>query len=110
MDKLNRYQVSTIFKARTRMLNVKNNFTGKYNDNICRGCGITEETQEHVLKSAQEYTTTKKVRYNYKKYLMKIQNNLGKAEKIDHIMARLTKSGVVPKKVMQPGDLGSHLT
>ena len=26
--------------------------------------------------SAQEYTITKKVRYNYKKYLMKIQNNL----------------------------------
>ena len=48
MEKLNRYQVSTIFKARTRMLDVKNNFRGKYNDNICRGCGITEETQEHV--------------------------------------------------------------
>ena len=31
------------------MLDVKNNFRGKHNDNICRGCGITEETQEHVL-------------------------------------------------------------
>ena len=37
---------------------------------------------------------------------MKIQNNL----KIDHIMTRLTKSGVVPKKVMQAGDMGNHLT
>ena len=34
----------------------------------------------------------------------------GKAEKIDNIMARLTKSGVVPKEVMQPGDMGNHLT
>ena len=28
MEKLNRYQVSPIFKARTRMLDVKNNFRG----------------------------------------------------------------------------------
>ena len=49
MEKLNIYQISTILKARTRMLDVKNNFRGKYNDHICRGCGTTEETQEHVL-------------------------------------------------------------
>ena len=49
MEKLNRYQVSTIFKAITRMLDIKHNFRGKYSDNICRGCGTTEETQEHVL-------------------------------------------------------------
>ena len=31
------------------MLDVKYNFRGKNNDNICRGCGTTKETQEHVL-------------------------------------------------------------
>ena len=49
MAKLNRTQVSTIFKARTRMLDVKNNFRGKHRDNICRGCGESDETQNHVL-------------------------------------------------------------
>ena len=33
-----------------------------------------------------------------------------KAAKIDHIITSPTKSGAVPKKVMQPGDLGNHLT
>ena len=59
MEELNRYHVSTIFKAITRMLDVKKNFRGKYNDNICRGCGITEETKEHtctkrVYRNAQQ--------------------------------------------------------
>ncbi len=54
MDKLNRYDVSTIFKARTRMIDVKNNYRGKYQDNICRGCGTTEETQQHVLGECTE--------------------------------------------------------
>ena len=50
-EKLNRYQVSTIFKARTRMLDVKNNFRGKYNDNICRGCGITARGSQKKPKN-----------------------------------------------------------
>ncbi len=49
MNKLNRHQVSTIFKARTRMIDVKNNFRGKYPDIKCRGCNNENETQTHVL-------------------------------------------------------------
>ncbi len=35
------------------MLDVKNNFRGKYQDNICRGCGTTEETQTHILEECR---------------------------------------------------------
>jgi hypothetical protein len=47
---LPRSLVSTMFKARTRMLDIKNNFRGKYDDTKCRGCGTKLETQEHVLE------------------------------------------------------------
>ena len=105
MEKLNRYQVSTIFKARTRMLDVKNK------DNICRGCGTTEETQEHVLNECTGIHNNQESKVQLQKIFDENTEQLkGKAEKIDHIMTKLTKSGVVPKEVMQPGDLGNHLT
>ncbi len=50
MSKLTRNQVSILFKARTRMLDVKNNFRNKYRDEVCRGCGTTTETQKHVME------------------------------------------------------------
>ena len=50
---LTRAQASTIFKAKTRMLHVKENYKGKYQhrpDKLkCRACGLTEETQNHIL-------------------------------------------------------------
>lgn len=50
MKVLNRTEVSTIFKARTRMLDIKHNFKGKYQDTKCRLCSTAEETQEHILE------------------------------------------------------------
>ena len=50
INKMNRMETSRIFKARTRMLDVKNNFRGKYTDNLCRGCRQTDETQAHILE------------------------------------------------------------
>jgi len=50
MNKLTRTEASTIFKARTRMLDVKNNYRGKYNDTKCRKCDAETETQEHILE------------------------------------------------------------
>ena len=47
---LSRLDCSTIFKARTRMLDVKNNYRNKYNDLTCRACKNEPETQEHVLE------------------------------------------------------------
>ena len=50
MTSLNRNQVSLIFKARTRMLPVKNNFRNQHKDNLCRGCKAEIESQQHVLQ------------------------------------------------------------
>ena len=50
MKKLTRPQASTIFKARSRMLPVKNNFRNKHQTQTCRACGNHRETQQHVLE------------------------------------------------------------
>ncbi len=50
MKELTRKQASIIFKARTRMLDVKNNYKGKYKDTKCRKCNYENETQEHILQ------------------------------------------------------------
>jgi hypothetical protein len=49
LSTLNRFQASHIFKARTRMIPVKNNFRNQYKDMLCRGCKAEIETQDHVL-------------------------------------------------------------
>jgi hypothetical protein len=50
MDQLNRMEASTIFKARSRMLEVKNNYKNKYRNRTCRLCKNHEEDQIHVLQ------------------------------------------------------------
>ena len=49
MNKLTRKQASTIFKARTRMTKVKNNYKNGYTDLTCRACKREQETQSHAL-------------------------------------------------------------
>ena len=49
LDLLTKLQASAIFKARTRMINVKDNFRGNQEDLTCRFCRNCDETQEHVL-------------------------------------------------------------
>ena len=51
MDELTRKQVSAIFKARTRMLKVKNNYKNGYRDLKCRARKIEIETQCHILEA-----------------------------------------------------------
>ena len=53
MNKLTRKQASTIFKTRTRMIKVKNNYRNGYTDLTCRACKSTTETQIHVLRECQ---------------------------------------------------------
>ena len=53
LNQLTRKQASIIFKARTRMIDVKNNFRGKYQNNLCRLCNETNETQEHVMEECK---------------------------------------------------------
>ena len=57
MNKLNRLDASTIFKTRTRMLDVKENFRGKYNQPTCRLCNEHLETQEHILEHCTKIHT-----------------------------------------------------
>ena len=53
LAELTRLNACTIFHARTRMIDIKNNFRNKYPDITCRACGKDEETQEHVLETCQ---------------------------------------------------------
>ena len=50
ISKLTRNQVSTIFKARTRMLKIKSNYKNGYKDLKCRICNNEEESQKHVME------------------------------------------------------------
>ena len=50
---MTRKQASIIFKTKTRMLGVKNNFRNKTDDLKCRACKVSDETQAHVLKECQ---------------------------------------------------------
>ena len=53
MDKLNRMETSIIFKARTRMIPVKENFRNMHQNNKCRACEAEPETQQHILEECQ---------------------------------------------------------
>ena len=53
MNKPTRQQASTIFKARTRMLPVKNKYRNEYRNHTCRACGEPVETQKHVLEDCE---------------------------------------------------------
>ena len=106
IQKLNRTLVRTIFKARTRMLDIKNNFRGKYQGIKCRGCGMADETQEHVLEECiklhenNENKVTKEEIFSDNP-----DQNTKTAEKIQYIMKQIERA--VPK-VVQPGDPGTH--
>ena len=54
MKKLNRYQTSIIFKTRTRMLEVKNNYKNRHRDLNCRMCNNHVEDQKHALQMCPE--------------------------------------------------------
>ena len=44
----------TIFKWRSRTLDVKSHLTYKYKDTECRGCGDTEETLDHIINCGSD--------------------------------------------------------
>ena len=53
MRQMTRLQTSTVFKYRTRMLEVKNNFKNMYDNLTCRMCNKMEETQEHIMEECE---------------------------------------------------------
>ncbi len=109
MNKLNRHQVSTIFKARTRMIDVKNNFRGKYLDNKCRGCKNEDETQEHVLQECVGIHNNNNDNKVTNQDIFNEDTNelIRTAQKINITMTKLSQSGALNA---QPGDLGTHST
>ena len=65
MTKLNRMETShasIIFKARTRMLDIKANFKNKYQQLKCRMCNEPIEAQEHILETCPGLHTTNKTK------------------------------------------------
>ncbi len=90
MNALTRYEVSTIFKARTRMIDVKNNFRGKYRDTTCRLCKEHTENQEHVLTECHNIhkDNTTKVHTNdiFEEDPTKLKETANKIYKISKIL------------------------
>ena len=88
--KLNRLEASTIFKTKCRMLDVKNNYKNKYRDNLCRKCGNSEETQEHILQECIEiHTTNELITEPDEIYGISITLARNAAHKIQKIMDKL---------------------
>ena len=61
-DKLTRIDTSTIFKARTRMLDIKKNTRGLYQNDRSRGGNAETETQDHVLNTYKNLEIMKSAR------------------------------------------------
>ena len=55
---LTRDQARAIFMARTRMITAKGNYKNKHGNPTCRGCGLYEETQHHILEECQKVLDT----------------------------------------------------
>ena len=62
MRKMTRKETSTIFKARARMLDIKNNFKNKYATLHCRKCNEEIETQEHIFETCRGIHTTEETK------------------------------------------------
>ena len=54
LDDLTRNEASSIFRGRARMIHAKLNCKNKYTNLMCRGCGLTEESQNHILQDCKE--------------------------------------------------------
>ena len=86
-----------IFKFRTRMFHVRNNFRNNYNKNdlLCPLCKMEEDTQEHLFKC--EFIKSK---YNNKN-----NDNVYEQVKYDDIFASETSTllnvGIFLKKIVQ---------
>ena len=51
---LNPHTAKTIFKCRSKTLNIKEHMKYKFSDLSCRWCGIKEETLSHIVNCGQE--------------------------------------------------------
>ncbi len=47
LDKMTRLKANALFKARTKIMKIENNFRNMYPNNMCRICQQEDETQEY---------------------------------------------------------------
>ena len=96
MSKLNRTQTSSIFKARTRMLPVKNNYRCQYKDNICRGCKAETETQQHVLENCRGIHSNNETKVPASHYFTEDVQLLTKASENIQLICNILAQSDVP--------------
>ena len=44
----------TVFKCRSKTLNIKDHMKFSHNDTLCRWCGMSDETLDHVINCGEE--------------------------------------------------------
>ena len=100
---LNRFEASLIFKARTRMLPVKNNFRNQHKDMKCRGCNAEIETQNHVLNECSNLHKDQQSQVQKEDIFSEDTHTLKKAaHNIQSILNRIEQSG-------EPSGLTNHM-
>ena len=92
LESLTRSEVETIFRARSRMLQVKENYKGAFSGTVCRACGNETETQKHVLNECPKIHVTESSKVN-------INDIFNKDPKILKEVAEKTKEAL--KKLME---------
>ena len=113
MNKLTRKQTSTIFKTRTRMIQVKSNYKNAYTSLTCRACYKEEETQQHVLETCATLHPDETTKTNQDEIFTEdIPTLILTADKITLTMEKLNKinPSAAPSTslVERPGDPGTH--
>ena len=97
METLSRNECSTILKARTRMIKVKNNYKNMFRDNICRLCKQGDETQEHILERCPELHRDSSTIVTYDLIFSEETDKLKEgAKRIQHIQREITKYSAAP--------------
>ena len=77
------------------MLDVKNNFRGKYQNTQCRMCRDSIETQEHILEECKQLHPTEDTKVRKQDIFRENTDiNRGIARKIEYIMEILENTDV----------------
>ena len=92
MNELTRKQTSLIFKARSRMLQIKGNYKNGYTDLKCRKCKIEVETQQHIMGELPEIHSDEAIKVPKQQIFTEDTGTLKQtAEKINKIMDKLSE-------------------
>ena len=94
MNKLNRKQCNAILKTRSRMLPVKENHVGgNYQDNNCRFCKVSPETQKHIIEECTHIANPRGIAIEYSTIFQNnnVDNLKNQADRIIEIIQELEK-------------------